>query len=440
VTVALGNSTGVDSKDARVRVTLSGGAALASSEPPPNELDDKGGYIFELPPVAGKAKQVVELQVRPAQVGDVTVAADVVTGDGLQASTKSVTRVEKGKLTLVLDAPPAPVAGAPIPVRAAVTNGAGTPAEHVTVWAQVDPGLAPSSGTGPVELDAGTLAPGQTKTLDLPLTAKDTGRYKVQAAATADGDIAVQADPLVLNVRRAELAVAVGGPQLLYLDQPGEWTFTVVNRGDAAVSNVVVRAAPPPELKVTAADGGKVAPGSVEWKLGDLAAGTQKSFKLSGEGAKLAPQASVAVTAQGDASGTKVGAKASSGLAVIGSPALSLQLTPPTGVVEVGKRVRYQIRVVNQGTVLAQNVEVTVTAPPELKPIRGSGGSADARIDGSGLVTFPIVEELRPGQTLSLTVEVEAAKAGDARLKAEVKAAHLKASLTEEQAARITAK
>ena len=181
-TVSLDNVTGVDSKDARVRVTLSDGATLARSEPPPTRLDDKGkgGLIFDLPPVVGKGKQAITLQVKPARVGQVIVSAEAVTAEGLQASTTATTRVEQGKLQLLLEAPPYTLAGEQIPARISVTNSGVAAAENATVWAQFDAGLLAASGRGPVEFAAGTLAPGETKTFDLPLTAKTTGRYGIR--------------------------------------------------------------------------------------------------------------------------------------------------------------------------------------------------------------------------------------------------------------------
>ena len=444
VTVSLDNVTSVDSKDARVRVTLSDGATLARSEPPPTRADEKGGLIFDLPPVSGKGKQPIALQVRPARVGNVTITAEAVTGDGMRANTDAVTRVEQGKLQMHVEAPPLVLAGERIPARVAVTNGGAAPADNVTVWARFDDGLISASGRSPVELAGGTIAPGQTKTFDLPLTAKATGRYGIRATATGDGNLATSAEPVTVEVRRAELAVALTGPKIAYLNQEVGWSLAVANRGDAAVTNVVVRATLPPELKITAADGGAVGPGSVEWKLPELKSGEQKVFKLTGDAIKLTSQAGITVAVLGDAVsngatvGTPVEGRAEGAVAIIGTPALSLELATPPGLVEVGKRVRFQIRVKNQGTVSARNIDVTALAPPELKAVRGSGGAADARLDGSGRVTFPTVEELQPGQTLTLTVEVDAVQAGDARFKVEVAAAHIKNTLKEEQATRVT--
>lgn len=444
VTVSLDNATAVESKDARVRITLSDGATLARSEPPPVRQDDKGGLVFDVPPVSGKGKQSIQLQVKPAKVGQVTISAEAVTADGMQASTTATTRVEQGKLQLVLEAPPIVLAGERIPARISVTNGGAAPAENVTVWARFDDGLTSASGRSPVELTVGTIAPGHTKTLDLPLTAKATGRYGIRATATGDGNLSAAAEPLAVEARRTELAVAITGPKLAYLNQQVSWSLTVANRGDAPLSNVVVRATLPPEVKITGADGGTVGPGSVEWKLADLQPGAMKSFKLEGDAIKLAPQASVTVAVLGDATsngkavGTPVEGRAEAAVAVIGTPALSLELAAPPGHVEVGKRVRFQIRVKNQGTVSARNIDVSALAPPELKPFRGTD-AGEGRIDGTRVV-FPTIEELQPGATLTFTIEVDAVQAGDARFTAEVKASHLRNPLKEEQSARVTGK
>ena len=446
VTVALDNTTGVESKDARVRVALSDGAVMASSEPPPIKQDEKGALIFDLPPVSGKGKQAVTLQVRPAKLGNVSITAEAVTGDGMQANTSAVTKIEQGKLQLHLEAPSVGLAGDRIPVRVAVTNSGTTPAENVTVWAAFDAGLTSASGSNPNEIAAGTIAPGHTQTFDLPLSAKATGRYGVRASATGDGNLSAKADPIAVEVRRAELAVALNGPKIAYIGQGADWTLTVANRGEATLSNATARVTVPAELNVTSADGGTISAGVVEWKLGDMRAGEQKSFKFSGETSQIAAQVTLSAVVSGSvvSNGANVGApvegKAETALAVIGTPALALELATPPGVVEIGKRVRYDIRVKNQGTVSAQKIDVTAFAPPELKAVRGSGGTADARIDGTGRIAFPTVEELPPGQTLTLTVEVETAKVGDARFRVEVAAAHIKKTLKEEQSTRITGK
>lgn len=446
VAVVLDNAGGVESKDARVKVQLSDGATLERSEPPPSRTEAGGILVFDLPPVAGKARQEIALQVVPARTGSVTVTADAATTDGLQATNRAVTRIEPGKLHLVLEAPPAALAGERIPFKIALTNAGAAPAHNVTVWAQYDAGLSHPSPQNPVELAAGTIAPGQTRVLDLPLVAKQSGRFGLRANATGDGKLAASAEPVTVEVRRAELAVSATTPKIAYLNQEFAGTITVQNNGDATVSAVNVRATIPAEIRAKSAeDGGLVGPGAIEWKLPELRAGEKKALRFTAEAARLTDRATVSVVVLGDAtSGTRtvgdpVEVKSEAAVAIIGTPAIVLELATPPGVIDVGKRAAFQVRVKNQGTVSARNIEVSALAPAEFRAIRGSG-STEGRIDAGGRIVFPAVEELRPGQTLTFTLELEAVQAGDARIRAEVKAAHLTRPLQEEQAARIVAR
>lgn len=446
VTVTLSNPSDVACPNSRVGVVLSDGATLARSEPPPTQQSNKG-IEWDLPATPGKGKQTVTLQVKPARVGPVTVAAEAVTapvGGGeqnLRASNRATFRAEEGRLQVVVDSPATALANETIPVRVAVTNPGAAQADNVTVWARFDDHLKHASGRNEVELAAGTLAPGQTKTLDLPLVGKSTGRFKVRADATGDGNLRAAAEPIAIDIRKAELKVAVAGPRTVYVGQEFAWTVAVGNSGDAAVSNVVVRATLPPEARLReAGDGGRAGAGSVEWKLPELKAGEQKTLKLTLEAAKLTSAAKLTVAALADASGGAIDSVEARGDATaefIGTPAVGLELTAPPGVVEVGKRATFRMVVKNSGTVSARNVEVTAFAPPELKVVRATGAK-DARIDAAGKVSFPALDELRPGETAAFTVEVEAAQAGDARFRTEVRAAHLRSPLKDEQSTRVT--
>src|SRR5262249_12235386 len=168
VTVALDNEAAVDSRDARVKVTLSDGATLARREPPPNNVDQNGTFTFELPPVPGKAKQEVTLEVKPAKLGQVTVNADVVTTDGLQASNRATTRVEQGKLQLLVEAPASAVVGEQVPFKVAVTNGGPGRAGERTGGARYDDGVKDATPHEPGGPALGRLTPGPGRPEDPP--------------------------------------------------------------------------------------------------------------------------------------------------------------------------------------------------------------------------------------------------------------------------------
>ena len=129
-------------------------------------------------------------------------------------------------------------------------------------------------------------------------------------------------------------------------------------------------------------------------------------------------------------------AKASSVVAVLGSPSIVLQLATPTGALPLGKHATCEIQARNAGTVVAHNIEVVAFVSPEFKVTRASG-KTEGQTDANGKVTFPKLDELDPGQTIVFTIEVDAAVVGDGRIRAEVQAEHIPAPLKEEQAIRV---
>ncbi|MFO0796198.1 MAG: hypothetical protein U0804_01910 [Gemmataceae bacterium] len=438
-TVTLANTSPVDGREARVRVTLSDGATLERSEPPPTRQDG-GALVFDLPGSRAGQVQTVAMQVRPARVGTVVVAAQADTADALSARRDATVRIDAGKLSVLVEPPAAATVGDANPFRVAVTNSGPTPARNVTVFASFDEAVKHASGKNPVELPAGTLNPGETRTFDLPLSAKLTGRYSLQATATGDGNLSASSGRVAFDVRRAELRAAVTGPKLVYVNQEFAWNVAVTNAGDVAAKNVTVRAALPPEVRAKDAGDGVVSAGTVEWKAGTLAPGETRTFKLDVDAVRLTGAATLAVATLADGDAASLQAKAEGTIAIVGTPAVVLELATPPGTVEVGRRATFQIRLRNQGTVSARQLDVAAVVPPELRLVKGSGPDrAEGRPGADGRVTFPALDELRPGQAVTYTVEVDAAQPGDARFRAEVKAAHLRNPLREEQPLRVTA-
>jgi hypothetical protein len=194
------------------------------------------------------------------------------------------------------------------------------------------------------------------------------------------------------------------------------------------------------------AAGAKTAAGSAEWTLASLRPGEQKVLSLTVTAAQLTDRAVVSAVALADGvqagedgakpPGGSIEGRGETTTAVIGTPALVLELATPPGLVEVGKRASFQVRLRNKGTVSVHTVDLTTTAPPELKVVRAAG-KVEGRIDANGGVTFPTLDEIKPGEVATFTIDVDAVKKGDARFHAEVRAAYLKVPLKEEQALQV---
>jgi hypothetical protein len=91
----------------------------------------------------------------------------------------------------------------------------------------------------------------------------------------------------------------------------------------------------------------------------------------------------------------------------------------------------------NRGTGAAKDIVATIELPEQYSNVKGTGAKGEeVRPEGSRL-TFPTVKELLPNATAIFYFEVEGAQAGDARVRAEVKADYLSQPLREEQATRV---
>ncbi len=443
-TITVDNAGTVDSPPVQVQVRLSG-ASLARSEPPPRQVDAEGNYWFELPAVPGRGQQQVQLQLVAAAPGEASLWATARTADGLQASHRGDTRIETGRIHAVADAPAVVRVGEPVPIRLAVTNAGAAPIDNAIAWIDYDEGLTHPTPDRPLELAVGRIEAGQTRTVDVSLTPQRSGRFGVRASVTADGGLRAAAEPVTLEARQAALAVAVNAPPMVYVPQECVVTVTVSNRGEVAARGGQLRLVVPPQLRVKSADsGGRIGPAAVEWPLETLPPGGQKTVSIVAVAQQLVDQTRLTAVAVAEIEGGRAGAaplqaQAEAAVAVIGTPAVVLELIAPPGPVGVGQGVTYQVRLRNAGTLPAQDVAVAITFSEQVQASRGLGPHGQtARLEGASQVVFPTLSELRPGETVLFRIDATAAQAGTGRVRAAVRAAHLRRPLQEEQAITIT--
>lgn len=438
-TITVANAGRVDSLPVTAHATLPGAAEFVSADPPPAVRQDRN-LTWNLGAIAGGKNRTITVTLRPTRKEALTLAATAETADTNPAEVRASAAVDSAGLKVALEVPDAAGTGERVPVTVAVTNPAGVPVENVTAWLTPDAGLAPESGKSPVEVAVGTVPPGQTKRVDVQLAAKQPGRYAVRVNVAADGGLTDRAE-VGVDVRKSSLFVNIVGPDKLTVGQDATFTLTVTNTGDVALDRVEVRATPPPGLTVRTADKGKVADAGATWAVGQLKPKDKQELHFVAVAAKPMTRQNLSVKATGAAgSGANTTGAADAGVTVTGQPALTLELADVPGAVPVGGRAAVRITVRNRGTDAAKHVEVSVTTTEPFNTTGGTG--ADRRpgqVDGQK-VTFGTLEELQPGTAAVFVVDLEAAKAGPARVLAEVRADYLAQPLREEQAARVVNK
>ena len=293
VEIVLANTGKADSQPVTVRTSVPEGTEFVRADPPPTARDGPSLTWADLPVPSGASKPIT-LIVRPITEASYTVAVAAGTPDGRQAKREGTFAARTATLAMVLDVPRDAVLGGPVPVRVIVTNPGAVPLDSATAWVGFDPGLTSADGTNPTELTIGTIPPGESKTVDLRLTAAKDGAFVVRANVVAGGGLSDRAESTV-TVRRAGLDVSVNGPQSVTLGGSGEWTAVVVNTGQTDLTDVSVRANLPRSLTAKGTDTGLA--DVIVQPVGRLAPGERKTVRFAATAGQTAADESIAVVA-----------------------------------------------------------------------------------------------------------------------------------------------
>ncbi len=436
-TLAVTNDGKADSAPVTVRASLPAAAEFVRSDPPPTTQQGRE-LTWALGPVPAGGKQAVALTLRPTRRGTLTISASAETTDGVRAVSRATVAADTAGLKVAAEVPPRAGLGDRVTVGVAVTNPGAVPLENATAWVGFDRGLSHESGTNPAEVAVGTVPPGETKRVEVPLTAKEVGKAAVRVNVTADGGLAERAEAAV-EVRNAALKLSLAGPEAVTPGQEETWELRVTNTGDVPVADAVARVTLPKALAAKSASDGGTLTGAdgAEWRLGTLAPGEKKAVRLTATADRMTDRAVVSATAHGGGPDAQVQSQTEVPVSVVGMPALVLEVSDVPGMVPTGQRATVRITVRNRGSGPAKQVEVSATATEAFRVAGGTGADRKpGQLDGQK-VTFGVLDALPAGAAAVFVVELEAATPGAARVQVEARAEHLAQPLREEQAAQV---
>ncbi len=428
-TITVTNNGQGETQALTVRDLLPDAAQLVRADPRPSIEGTQLVWTFGvLPP--GRT-DTIQLALRPTRPGPLTNTVSMNTVDGVRDEKTVVTQVSAqgaaqavapslAQLNLAMSDPGVANINVPITWQISLHNPGSGPATNVLLSAGFDAGLEHERRANPLEMALGTIAAGETKTVPLTLTPRRVGQFAVRVTATADGGLRAEAQKSI-TVQTARLSIDVKGPAARYVDQAVTWDITVNNPGDVPLSNLVVRDQLPAEITFQNASAlGQLLTGQVVWNIGNLGAHEQKALQVTGRCAKITARAVNIAVASAD---PNVQEQAEAALEIRGLPAFGLDIIKTGDPVAVGGKVSYRINVTNTGSLPADQVEVTVVMPRELK-LSGSNGPSTARIEGNKII-FPAVDAVQAKQALAYTIDATGALAGDARVRAELRASAL---------------
>ncbi|MGI9457807.1 MAG: hypothetical protein ACR2NU_14675, partial [Aeoliella sp.] len=292
--------------------------------------------------------------------------------------------------------------------------------------------MPPGGGQAVSSYRVESLAPGDSKVVDIEITAREPGELAIRAVAAADGNLRTEANQQIF-CRHAELSVDWRGPARKYAGTEATYFFRVRNPGTAAADQVEFEVALPPGFEFTSAsDGHQHASGSrrVTWKVGALRPGDDRYLELRGTVNQAGNNEFrlSAANADGDAHDTQTAATE-----VVALADLKLDVADPKGPVAVGSEVDYEILVTNRGRNAAEAVNIAGLFSAGIEPIEAIGASATI---ADGRVGFQTIGALPAGQKVRLKIRAKALTAGTHLFRAEVVCQDLDIKLAAEETTR----
>lgn len=408
----------------RLEDDLPQGTRFVGAEPTPDvNLTTLRWNIGTLEPGAEKR---VKVTVRPAGEGDFKSYPRVV----ISGSTTNHVKLTRPRLAVVLDSPDSILIGSVLTAKLVIRNDGTGVANKLKVHVSLTPGLNhPSQRDGsPVEAEFPPLAPGETRSVELRLTATQPGQQICQVTVMADqagavthkANVMVQEPKLELRVSNPGRAIVRGEPVV---------TLELSNPGNARALGVQAAVAFPEGIEfVSASESGNYEPGTrtVTWNIGAIDANGKKNVTV-----KVRPGVAGNLAVRAIAQNDKLQAKAESVLVVDGVPAVSFEVVNVDNPAEVGKEVTYEIRVRNQGTCALTQVRLAALFSEGLN-VTDVKSPIPHKISGQSLFFEP-AGKLAVNADIVIKVKAKGTVAGDLRCRVSLSCDQLKQPVTKEE-------
>ena len=389
-----------------------------------------GSIIWQLGTLRAGEEKSVSLQLMPVGEGEIGSVATVTFSAQASVRTKST----RPQLVLETSAPRQVHVGQPVKLTIRLSNPGTGAATRVVLEEDVPEGLAHPGGTA-LEFEAGTLKPGETRELELTLSATGAGVVQNVLRARADANLSVESKTAI-EVIAPDLAIAVDGPTKRFLDRQATHELIITNPGTAPAKNIEMVAHLPKGLKFEGANNQgqyDATAHAVFWSLEQLGPNDQGTVSLTTLPME-AGQQKIRVESKAD---MNLATAQEHVVDVEGVAALFFEVADAADPIEVGGETIYEVRVINQGTKTSTNVRVAAALPPALKPVE-AGGATSAVITGQQVV-FESLPRLAPKADALFRIRVQGLNRGNAQVRVQLSSDEIPNGVTKEESTRVYA-
>lgn len=226
------------------------------------------------------------------------------------------------------------------------------------------------------------------------------------------------------------------GPKRRYLERQATYTVTVSNPGTAAAREVQLLTHLPKGMKfIGANNSGEYDPvtNTVHWVLEELPA--KQSGQVTLTALPIEPGEQMLKVESSAERG--LSAEQEEVVSVEGVAAILFQLADEADPIEVGGETTYEIKVVNQGSKAATNVQLIAVFPRQLKPRSAHGPTRDS-ISGQE-VRFQPLGRLPPKGETVYQIRAQGVEPGDLRVQVQLLTDEMQSPVTKEESTRVYA-
>jgi uncharacterized repeat protein (TIGR01451 family) len=377
---------------------------------------DKTTLLWKLGNLKPGEERKIAVRVTPISEGQVGSIATV----NFVAEVASRTQVTASKLKLTLDGPAEARLGDSIVFKFVLKNGGQTDVEGVVLRSIIPKGLSHPAGDD-LEYEIGKLTAGDSREINLTMSAAAAGQAINRAVVTAEGGIEVKS-ATTIDIQASDISVSRKGPAKVYPGKAVVFSNQVTNETNQPLADLTVVETLPEGIEfVEASSGGQyhAAKRTIAWRIERLGMKQSTILQVKVKPSKAGDYESTVqvITKDGEAG------KSTSTLNVIGFPVLKVDSSTGDAPISVGEKGTARIVVANQGGAVAKNVRIVISVPAEIEVQSVRGPTDDSR-DGDR-IKFATIESLAAGEEAVIELNFLARQPTDARIDIAVVADHM---------------
>lgn len=403
-------------------------SATQGSVQPGSDPQSGGQLQWQLAHLDRRASETLEIRLvprenKPLELGVSWTLAPV--------GSRAVVEVQEAKLNLEITGPSEVLFDKPQSFKLTLTNPGTGPAENVKIDL-LPPGASQDKVTSH---QLGTLAAGASQTVEVELTARESGKMAIKGTASADGGLKSDFAKEIF-CRKPELAVDWRGPATKYAGTMATYFIRVRNPGTAPAQDVTIHATLPEGAEFTSASEGQTYDSKnrlVSWHVNSLNPGDDNYMEL--KCVLKAAGKNMLEIAAANAAGNLADKKTAE-TNVVAIADLKLEVVDPSGPVAVGAQAIYEIHIRNRGANAAKEINVAALFSDGIDPDQAEGATYTV---ADGRVSFKSIDELAAGNEIALKIRAHAVQPGTHVFRAEVLCRDLDTKLAAEETTRFYA-